>query len=329
MCVFGWFFFAAFCMSRAIPDSSDLLVAADTGVWRAGLSGDTWRRIADRGGLISVSPDGRPLTVAFGRGALSVLTTDGATAHEVVGPQPGVTVSRAVWAPDGSRVAYRSTVSEPGKPQRVEIVLRRPDGSDAVHIPMLRGARFLAWADGRILFGAHSRDNPRDDELWTIDVDRTTGRATGEPVQLPISPGINIIQPVLTRDLSRLVFSARRLISQVVVADFDPVRRVLGEVSQKAFTSRFDQPIAWLPAGDELLFMTSAGRGVDLARAGALRDRLRQRLSRGRESRLGRPAPRIDCRRSCQRRGTEAPCGGGPGMALDGVARWLPNRVHR
>jgi serine/threonine-protein kinase len=244
-----------------IPGSSDLIVAAgpEGGLWRVSTTSGTWSRVFDRSGPIAVSPDGRRVALAGGdRGFLIVIELDSGKWHEIVEPQPGVRVSRATWAPDGTRLAYSARVVEAGKP-RVEIVVRRPDGSDDVHIPWSNSLRFMAWVEGRILISGHSSADSRDDDLWSIDVDAATGRAIGEPTKFARLPGHNINVPVLTGDRSQMVFWSQRLFGQVVVADFDPDRRVLTNISQKVSMSGIDRPLAWLP-GDRILFESSLDR---------------------------------------------------------------------
>lgn len=270
-----------------LPDSVGLLMAGPSGVWRTSAFADTPRRIGGDRGMVSVSPDGLHMALTIGGLRIRVMTMDGENAVDVVSPAPGVNVGRAMWSPDGQRIAYYIQRRDPtGEHQRPAIETRRLDGGETT--VLVSGAPFggggMAWAsDGRILF-TRSLPAPKNryGNLWEIRVDAATGQPVGDPAPVYEPPDFNFLMPSLTANAKRLVFLVNRYRINVYTAEFDQTRAELMGLRPAVSADTENSPSSWMPQGDAILFQTPA--------SASRKSIYRQDLNRGEPQLLvGRP----------------------------------------
>ena len=204
------------------------------GIFVMGATGESPRKVTDRGHNPTWSPDGSEIAVAdealalpFGRGSVSqiwaVNVETGArrllTQHDAVEP---------AWSPDGRRIAFWGLKGD--DPQR-DLYTVAADGSQSAvgaAVPVMDDPP-VDWspvwtADGHGLIFASTRGGTMN--LWRIGVDPATGRATGEaePVTAPSSWAGYLS---ISKDGRELAFVDRNVRSEVFEAPFDPQRGTL------------------------------------------------------------------------------------------------------
>jgi Tol biopolymer transport system component len=243
-----------------LPDSGSFLAAGTDGVWRVSIGADPARQIARDGGLIAVAPDGRHVALTGTGGAsISLMTITGERVRELVGPEAGAGFSRPTWSPDGQRIAFQTNRQGPtgliGSIETIHIA----GGGRSVVIPTFE-FRSMVWApDGRLLIARpRSRETPRADDLWAIDVDLPTGQPRSELVKIWQAPRANILQPHLSFDGTQLVFLGDDIRLTIGIADWDAPRMSLTGLRTMTVRGPFaeiDHNLgSWTAPGDSILF---------------------------------------------------------------------------
>jgi len=202
---------------------------ADGGVFVAGATGESARRVTDFGFHAAWSPDGKQIVFnteeitrphyRVGTSELWIVDATGGTPRKI---DNGDAVQPS-WSPSGARIAFWSNVGG-----------RR----DLYTIPAAGGARVavmedapLDWCpvwspDGRYLYFASDRGGSMN--LWRIEIDQSSGRVAGAPE--PVTTGVQASAelPSLSKDGARLVFRSRIASVNPIAIPFDPVARNAG-----------------------------------------------------------------------------------------------------
>jgi eukaryotic-like serine/threonine-protein kinase len=240
-----------------MPDARSFLVSNPLGIWRTSIVGGDATRIADEGGAISVAPDGSRIAVRAPAGThVRAIAVNGEPVGELVRVDAPSRVSKAVWAPDGRRIAY-TVWSQTPRGVRIALETRRADGTDATTVHVDSRIHDVIWPeDGRVLF-ALSNPVPmaRYTNLWQVRVNRD-GRALDGPAQITNVPDFTFNRPTLTADGRQLAFIVTRQKIEVYVAAFDAAHRELREVRRAVFSNADSWPSAWTPDGRAILFST-------------------------------------------------------------------------
>jgi eukaryotic-like serine/threonine-protein kinase len=250
------------------PDGSRLAFhdgSGDGGIFVAGATGESVRRVTDVGFDPAWSPDGKSLAFATeevdkpasrkGDSSIYIVDAAGGTPRKVVdgdGVQPS-------WSPAGDRLVYWSntggqrdiyTVAVAGGP-RVAVTQDAAMDWSAVWSP-----------DGTFIY--FSSDRGGDMNLWRIPVDASTGAATGEPE--PVTTGVQATAalPSFSRDGSRLAFRSRVASTNPVAIPFDPATLRAGAPFLLDTSNNIRVPSDVSPDGTRIAYFDIGERQEDL-----------------------------------------------------------------
>jgi len=217
------------------PDGASIAFHVNSnrgGIFVAGATGESIRRVTDFGFHPAWSPDGQQLVFCT-EGILSPYGRSSTSALWVVEAKGGAPrklfdgdAVEPMWSPSGRRIAYWAVDTG----QR-----------DLYTIPAEGGARTAVtsdaavdwgpkWsADGRHLYFSSDRGGSMN--VWRIAIDEASGAATGQPE--PVTQGVtNAEQPALSKDGTRLLFRSSAGAINPAAIPFDPVTERVGTPSQ-------------------------------------------------------------------------------------------------
>jgi serine/threonine protein kinase/Tol biopolymer transport system component len=196
----------------------------DGGVFIAGATGESVRRLTDIGFDPAWSPDGTKMafTTEEVRDPSSRQTFSTLYVVDVAGGAPRKIVEgdaiQPSWSPSGDRIVYWSNNGG----QRDIFTVAASGGA---RVPVTEDAA-LDWSpvwfpDGRFVYFSSDRGGAMN--LWRIAVDQANGRVAGVP--LPVTTGVqaSATEPRFSRDGKRLAFRSRIASVNPVAIPFDPV----------------------------------------------------------------------------------------------------------
>jgi Tol biopolymer transport system component len=194
------------------------------GIFIAGATGESVRRITDVGFDPAWSPDGKQIAFATeevhdpasrqGDSSLYVVDATGGTPRMIVDRD----AVQPFWSPSGQRIVYWTNTGG----QRDIYSVAAAGGAP---VPVTRDPA-LDWSpvwspDGKYIYFSSDRGGAMN--LWRIGIDEATGRVKGMPE--PITTGVQASagRPRFSRDGSRLVFQSRVASINPYAIPFDPV----------------------------------------------------------------------------------------------------------
>ncbi len=191
------------------------LLGGDVWVMPA-LGGSTARKIADKGNFPSWSPDGTALIYTagpwFGQRIRRVSAAGGtSTEIPIVFPTnraPGH-LTYPHYDPDGHWILFVGTPDD--------IYVARADGGSAT--ALARG-RMAIWGPGGSSIIYSNGDAGRNNSLWRLPFDRTSGKVSGPPEPVTIDRGANM-QPAMSSDGRLVAFAAFELAANIERIPFD------------------------------------------------------------------------------------------------------------
>jgi len=215
------------------PDGSSIAFHesdVDGGIFVAGATGESVRRVSDLGFHPAWSPDGKRLAFTteeigdpasrLGEATLYVVDVAGGTPKKIVDGD----AAQPAWSPSGDRIVYWSntggqrdlySVSANGGP-RVALTNDPPIDWSPVWAP-----------DGRAVYFSSERNGAMN--LWRIALDQASGKATGEPEPMTLGVQASAGLPSFSKDGSRLAFRSRIGSVNPIALPFDPVTLKVGE----------------------------------------------------------------------------------------------------
>jgi Tol biopolymer transport system component len=193
------------------------------GIFIAGATGESVRRVTDVGFDPAWSPDGKQIAFGteeivdpasrLGDSTLHVVDAAGGSARKVVegdGVQPS-------WSPSGQRIAYWSNTGG----QRDIYTVAAGGGT---RVPVTQDPA-IDWSpvwspDGKFIYFSSDRGGAMN--LWRIGVDQSTGRTQGVAETVTAGVQASAGLPRFSKDGSRLVFRSRVASVNPVAIPFDP-----------------------------------------------------------------------------------------------------------
>ena len=240
---------------------------AGGGIFVMGATGESARKVTDKGYNPAWSPDGRELAIAGEklRSPFSRTTTSPLWAVKIeTGERRLLSSHDAVepsWSPDGRRVAYWGLDDATSARDLFTVAADGSQSEPAAAVRLLSDPH-VDWspnwsADGRALFFASSRGGTMN--LWRIDLDPETGRPLGapEPVTAPSSWAGYLTASTNGR---RIAFVDRNVRTAVRIAAFDSAAgRIAGSPRGAPIgTVEASGPVSLSPDGATLLFDDSS-----------------------------------------------------------------------
>ncbi|MFL5409441.1 MAG: hypothetical protein ACJ79O_26770 [Myxococcales bacterium] len=241
------------------------------GIFVAGATGESARRLTTVGSYPAWSPDGRRITFSseeadtpyntLGSGKLWLVDVSGGEPHQIVleRTERDVADFQPAWSPSGARIAFWANVQG----QR-DLETIPPSGGVPVKVT---DDAALDWApvwspDGRFLYFASDRGGAMG--LWRIAIDEQSGRARGQPEPVATGVDVDMDLPHLSRDGSMLVFRSKIESVNPAAIAFDPIAARSGAVTLLQHRSGILVPTDVSPDGKWLALVNVPDRQQDL-----------------------------------------------------------------
>ncbi|MGA3165158.1 MAG: protein kinase [Terriglobia bacterium] len=255
----GWF-----------PDSTKVLA---TGVepgphysaWVISVLGGLPRKLCDNASAWSVSPDGSLILIKKapgidGFGDLAVMGAQGEEPHTLVARSQDAIPYRAVWSPDGQRVAYDISRHTPhGNEHSIESRdLKGGQPSVIVSDPETGLFSFWWFPNGHFVYSkTEPTFGPARADLWEVQVDPSTGASVGEPRQITHweEGYANYING--TADGKQLAVTKHGEYAYVSVGELEAGGWQLKNPRRLTLEESWDVPSGWMPDSKTLLFWST------------------------------------------------------------------------
>ena len=250
------------------PDGSQIafhLSDATGGIFIAGATGESVRRLTDNGFDPAWSPDGKQIAYATeeiadpasrnGLSALYVVNISGGAPRKLV---EGDAVQPS-WSPSGFRVVYWSNVGG----QRDLFTVASTGGTPVrvTNDPAIDWSP--VWSpDGQFIYFSSDRGTAMN--LWRIAVDESSGTVRGVPE--PVTAGVQASSalPSFSKDGARLAFRSRVASVNPVAVPFDPATLRAGVPFLLDTRNNIRVPSSVSPDGKQVAFFSIGEQQEDL-----------------------------------------------------------------
>ena len=260
------------------PDGSRLLANLEVAgkppsIWILSLIGYAPRKFRDDGYAQSISPDGERIVFTSASTGLSepqqhrtsgdhtiwLAEMNGQPPKKITEGDESTGFTKAVWSPDGGRIAYLAVHQVGGAP---ECALKNRDLQEGPEVLVTAGAYLCKnpegfwWApNGRLIFSlAEPAPNGNDSNLWEVRLDPQTGKPTNKPARLTNWVGFSFASPTLTADGKRLAFLKWNFQANVYVAELKAGGSRLTTPRRLTLDDRNDWPTAWTSDSHAVIF---------------------------------------------------------------------------
>lgn len=199
------------------------------GVFIAGATGESVRRLTDFGFEPAWSPDGAQIAFTTeeiidpasrqGDSFLHVVPAAGGTPRKIV----EVDAAQAAWSPSGERIVYWGTTGG----QRDIYTVAAAGGAPVAVTADAAVDWSPVWSpDGGFIYFASDRGGAMN--LWRIRVDQSSGRVDGTPEPVTLGAQATSGLPRFSKDGARLAFRSRVGSINPVAIPFDPAAATAG-----------------------------------------------------------------------------------------------------
>jgi Tol biopolymer transport system component len=236
----------------------------DGGIFVAGATGESARRLTDFGFDPAWSHDGREIVFATGEvkdpyvrasvSTLWIVAAEGGSPRKVT----DLDAVQPTWSPSGRRIAFWGNVGG----QR-DLFTVAQDGSGRVAV--ITDAA-LDWSptwstDGHVYFAS---DRGGSMNIWRVAIDETSGRATQPPEAVTKGVHTSADRPSLSRDGSRIAFRAQTKTVNPAAIPIDAASGAAGPVRMLLTTNDVLVPTSISPDGQWLLLHSQTGTRDDI-----------------------------------------------------------------
>jgi Tol biopolymer transport system component len=237
----------------------------DGGIFIAGATGESVRRLTDFGFNPAWSPDGKHIAFSTEEvrepsqrltiSALYVVDAGGGAPRKIV---EGDAIQPS-WSPSNDRIAYWSNNAG----QR-----------DLFTVPVAGGARVqltddsaIDWCpvwspDGRFVYFSSDRGGAMN--LWRIPVDHSSGRASGAPASVTTGVQASASLPSFSKDGARMAFRSRVASINPVAVPFDPATNRAGVPRVLDGSNNVRLPSDVSPDGTHIAYFSIGERQEDI-----------------------------------------------------------------
>jgi eukaryotic-like serine/threonine-protein kinase len=246
------------------PDGTRFLANA----YRSGVSSSMWV-VSVMGGLPheirenafgwSISPDGTSIAfstkeIRQGAGDIWIMGTNGEQVHKVAEADEQSGLDKVHWSPSGLRLAY---VKYRQTSDRIETSIETRDlkgGAPTTVVSQLGPADLYWLPDARIIFSRSEGADTNTCNIWQMQVDPQSGRASGGAERLTNAVGFCASGFNATADGKRLTFQKYSSRGNVYVADLGPNGVLLGAPVRLTLSESQNLPMEWTADSKEVLF---------------------------------------------------------------------------
>ncbi|MEZ5317791.1 MAG: protein kinase [Vicinamibacterales bacterium] len=237
----------------------------DGGIFVAGATGESVRRLTEFGFHPAWSPDGNRIAFTteeifdpagrLGESALNVVDAAGGTPHRIVEGD----AAQASWSPSGDRLVYWANTDG----QR-DLFTVRADGGTRVALTDDAAIDWSpVWApDGRHVYFSSDRGGAMN--LWRIAVDPATGEPLGAPEPVTMGAQATASLPSFSKDGRRLAFRSRIGSVNPFEIPFDPATLKAGEPRLLDSRANARIPSGVSPDGSLVAYFSLGDRQEDL-----------------------------------------------------------------
>jgi serine/threonine-protein kinase len=242
------------------------------GIFVAGATGESARRVTTFGSYPAWSPDAKQLVFSseevetpyntLGTGTLWTVDVSGKTPSQVTidrNEARDFGVYQPAWSPNGSRIAYWVNIGGQRDLESVPV-------SGGIPVKITDDIA-LDWApvwapDGKHIYFASDRGGAMG--LWRVAIDEASGRTNGSPEPIAAGVDVDMDLPHLSRDGRALIFRSKIESVNPASVEFDPVAGRIGTATLLQHRSGILAPTDVSPDGKWLALVNVPDRRQDL-----------------------------------------------------------------